>query len=295
MAILLDGKALADSIKARLMARSDALRERGVTPALAVVLVGENPASVIYVRNKKRDCEESGILSHTLELPAETAQKELLRQIDELNNRKDIHGILVQMPLPGHLDEKQVLLCIDPRKDVDAFHPENVGRIVQGNPRFAPCTPAGVMALLDAYGIDPQGRECVVVGRSDIVGKPMALLLLHRHGTVTIAHSRTPNLAEVCKRADILVCAAGKLGLITGDMVKPGAVVVDVAMNRKPDGKLAGDAVFSEIEPIASYITPVPGGVGPMTRAILMENTLKAAETQWEADRHFSAEKSSPR
>lgn len=280
MAILLDGKALAEGIKSRLKDRSEALQVRGVVPALAVVLVGENPASVIYVRNKKRDCDECGITGHTIEMPAETTQAELLKLIGDLNDRADIHGLLVQMPLPGHLDEKQVLLAIDPRKDVDAFHPENVGLIVQGNPRFAPCTPAGVMALLDAYGIDPKGKECVVVGRSDIVGKPQAMLLLHRHGTVTIAHSRTQNLEDVCRRADILVCAVGKLGLVTKDMVKPGAVVIDVAMNRKPDGKLAGDVVFDEVEPIASYITPVPGGVGPMTRAILMENTIKAAERQ---------------
>ena len=279
MATLLDGKRVSQEIKARLAQRTAQLRSKGVHPTLAVVLVGDNPASVIYVRSKQRDCEECGIQGLTFELPAETAQDELLERIASLNARADIHGILVQMPLPGHLDEKQILLSIDPRKDVDAFHPENVGLIVQGRPRFAPCTPAGVMALLDEYGIDPKGKECVVVGRSDIVGKPQAMLLLHRHGTVTIAHSRTANLAEVCRRADILVCAAGcRVNFITKDMVKPGAVVVDVAMNRKPDGKLAGDVDFDGVEPIASYITPVPGGVGPMTRAILMENTVKAAE-----------------
>ncbi|MDR1735349.1 MAG: bifunctional methylenetetrahydrofolate dehydrogenase/methenyltetrahydrofolate cyclohydrolase FolD [Oscillospiraceae bacterium] len=278
MAVILDGKALAAEIKANLSGRAQTLREKGVTPCLAVVLVGNDSASVIYVRNKKKDCEESGIKSLAFELPEETSQSGLISLINDLNARADVHGILVQMPLPGHINEKEILLAVDPRKDVDAFHPENVGLITQGQPRFAPCTPAGVMALLDKYAIDPKGKECVVVGRSDIVGKPMALLLLHRHATVTIAHSRTPDLAAVCRRADILVSAVGRLGLITGDMVKPGAVVVDVAMNRKPDGKLAGDVVFAEAEPKASYITPVPGGVGPMTRAILMQNTITAAE-----------------
>ena len=279
MAVIMDGKALAKKLKGQLFERAQALRAKGITPGLAVVLVGEDPASAIYVRNKKNDCVECGIESFSYELNAETTQAELLKLIDELNARADVHGILVQMPLPKHFDEKEVLRAISPMKDVDAFHPENVGLIVQGQPRFAPCTPAGVMALLDEYHIDIKGKECVVVGRSDIVGKPQALLLLHRHGTVTIAHSRTRDLKETCLKADILVLAVGKLGLITGDMVKPGAVVIDVAMNRGADGKLAGDAIYAEVEPKASYITPVPGGVGPMTRAVLMQNTITSAES----------------
>ncbi len=278
MAVLMDGKALAAKLKTGYKQRADALAASGVRPGLAVILVGNNPASAVYVRNKKNDCIECGIESFEYVLPESTSQQELVKLINELNLRTDVHGILVQLPLPQHLDTQEIMKTIDPKKDVDAFHAENVGLIMQGTPRYLPCTPAGVMELLDEYGIDPKGKECVVIGRSDIVGKPQAMLLLHRHGTVTIAHSRTPNLAEVARRADILVCAVGKVGLVTKDMVKPGAVVIDVAMNKKPDGKLTGDVVFSEVEPIASYITPVPGGVGPMTRAVLMKNTLASAE-----------------
>ncbi|MDR0248040.1 MAG: bifunctional 5,10-methylenetetrahydrofolate dehydrogenase/5,10-methenyltetrahydrofolate cyclohydrolase [Oscillospiraceae bacterium] len=277
MATRLDGKALSEKLKKRCALESAALREAGTEPCLAVVLVGSDPASAVYVKNKKKDCEESGIRGESYEMPDTAEPKELFALIDKLNGRGDVHGILVQFPLPAQFDARAVLMAIDPKKDVDCFHPENVGLMTQGAPRFLPCTPAGVMALLDEYGIDPLGKECVVVGRSDIVGKPMAMLLLRRHATVTVAHSRTPDLARVCRRADILVSAAGKLGLITRDMVKQGAVVVDVAMNRTADGKLKGDALFDDIEPLCSYITPVPGGVGPMTRAILMQNTLTAA------------------
>lgn len=277
MAILMDGKALAARIKADIKARAGALRGKGVVPGLAVVIVGGDPASLRYVKHKKRDCAECGIESYEYALPEDTGMTGLLALIEKLNGDPKIHGILVQMPLPKGYDEQRVLYAISPSKDVDAFHPENVGLISIGSPRFLPCTPAGVMAMLDAYGIDPKGKECVVVGRSNIVGKPQAMLLLQRHGTVTVCHSRTENLAEVTSRADILVCAVGRIGLISGDMVKPGAAVVDVAMNVKPDGKLTGDVVFSEAEPIASYITPVPGGVGPMTRVMLLRNTITAA------------------
>lgn len=279
MAVLLDGKAVAAKVKADIKAQAGELRANGVVPGLAVVIVGSDPASLRYVKHKKRDCAECDIESYEYALPAETGMAELLALIDRLNADAKVHGILVQMPLPSGYDEQRVLYSIDPLKDVDAFHPENVGLISIGTPRFLPCTPAGVMELLDFYGIDPKGRECVVVGRSNIVGKPQSMLLLQRHGTVTVCHSRTPDLAAVTRRADILVCAVGKIGLITGDMVKDGAVVVDVAMNVKPDGKLTGDVVFSEVEPKASYITPVPGGVGPMTRVMLLRNTITAAES----------------
>ncbi len=275
MAILIDGKATAAKHKALIKEKVATMARK---PGLAVVLVGEDTASQIYVRNKHRDCEECGIVSFSHTLPADTTQQQLLALIAQLNADEAVDGILVQLPLPKHFDESEVLNAIDPKKDVDAFHPENVGLIMTGTPRFAPCTPAGVMLMLDEYNIDVKGKECVVVGRSNIVGKPQAMLLLHRHGTVTICHSRTPDLGAVTRRADILVAAVGKLGLITADMVKPGAVVIDVAMNKKEDGKLAGDDLFDEVEPVASAITPVPGGVGPMTRVMLLYNTLKAAE-----------------
>lgn len=277
-ATILDGKLTAKKERQKISAEVQDLRARGIVPGLAVVLVGDNSASQVYVRNKKRDCAECGIESFSYDLPAETTQGELMELIQKLNGDPQVHGILVQLPLPGHLDEKAVLRAIDPKKDVDAFHPENVGRIMIGDYDFLPCTPAGVMALLDEYRIPIQGKECVVVGRSNIVGKPMAMLLLHRHGTVTICHSRTKDLGEVTRRADILVAAVGKAGLITGDMVKPGAVVVDVAMNRGADGKLTGDVVFPEVSEKASFLTPVPGGVGPMTRVMLLHNTLTAAK-----------------
>jgi len=276
MAILLDGKALAEEVKEKVRAE---VEETGLNPGLAVVIVGDNPASRIYVNSKKKDCAACGIRSEEIALSAEAGEEKLLAVVEELNGRPDIHGILIQLPLPKGYSEQKVIQAIAPEKDVDAFHLINVGRIMVGNYAFLPCTPAGVMALLDHYGIDPKGKHCVVVGRSDIVGKPQAMMLLHRHGTVTICHSRTPDLGAITRQADILVAAVGKVHLITADMVKPGAVVVDVAMNRDENGKLCGDVDFIGVEPIAGYITPVPGGVGPMTRAMLLCNTLTAAKT----------------
>ncbi len=273
-AVVMDGKALAAEIKQALRKQCAALSR---PPRLAVVLVGDDPASAVYVRNKEQDCAQCGISCADHRLPADTSQQELLALVAELNRDKTVDGILVQLPLPAHLDAGQVLRAIDPEKDVDAFHSENVGRLHLGQPRYLPCTPAGIMALLKKYGIDPAGKHCVVVGRSNIVGKPMAALLLQADATVTVCHSRTPDLHEQCLRADILVSAAGRRGLITADMVKEGAVVVDVAMNRAPDGKLCGDVDYAAVAEIAGYITPVPGGVGPMTRAMLMENTYRAA------------------
>ena len=271
---LMDGKALAAQKKAAIRAEVERLAR---TPGLAVVLVGENPASQIYVRGKARDCEECGIRCMDFRLPAQTTESELLTLIAELNGRADVDGILVQLPLPEGIRERRVLEAIAPEKDVDAFHPENVGRLVQGQARYLPCTPAGVMELLRAAGVDPAGRRAVIVGRSNIVGKPMALLLLQADATVTVCHSRTPDPADECRRADILISAVGRRGLITADMIKPGAAVVDVAMNRDEDGKLCGDVDFAAACAVAAHITPVPGGVGPMTRAMLMENTLRAA------------------
>lgn len=270
---ILDGKALAAKIKTRLAEESKAMSSR---PGLAVILVGENPASRVYVTSKRKDCEECGFYSEEYTLPAQTQPEQLLELIGVLNDRADIDGILVQLPLPAQFDEKAVLLAIDPDKDVDGFHPMNVGRLMAGEPCFVPCTPAGVMALLEAGGVDPAGKHCVVLGRSNIVGKPQAMLMLQKDATVTICHSKTPDLAEQCRRADILVCAVGKTGLITPDMVKEGAVIVDVAMNRDENGKLCGDCCRETYEKASCY-TPVPGGVGPMTRAVLMENTLRAA------------------
>lgn len=275
-ATIIDGKALAAKKKAQVAEQTAKLRSR---PGLAVILVGDDPASRVYVTSKRRDCEECGFYSEEFALPAATGQKALLELVDTLNERPEIDGILCQLPLPkGYdYDEQEVLLHIDPSKDVDAFHPANVGKIMIGDYNFLPCTPAGVMEMLEEYHIDPAGKHCVVVGRSNIVGKPQAMLLLHKHGTVTICHSRTPDLASVTRQADILVAAVGRVNLITADMVKPGAVVIDVAMNRNTEGKLCGDVDFAPVAEIASYITPVPGGVGPMTRAMLMENTLTAA------------------
>ncbi len=279
MATIIDGRAVAASVRARLAEETRAFQEKnGNLPGLAVVLVGDDPASAVYVRNKHRACEEIGMLSRVYELPASTTEEELLSLLDVLNHDSAIHGILVQLPLPKHISEEKVILAIDPRKDVDAFHPGNVGRVLTGNYDFVPCTPAGVMELLRYYNIDPAGRECVVVGRSNIVGKPQALLLLEKNGTVTVCHSRSRDLAEITRRADILVVAVGRAGLIRGDMVKPGAVVIDVGMNRDENGKLCGDVDFASVEPKASYITPVPGGVGPMTIAMLMQNALTAAK-----------------
>lgn len=279
-ATMISGKEISAKLRLSVKAQADALRAKGVVPGLAVVLVGDDPASAIYVRNKEKACEECGFYSEKYVLPAETSQDELLSLIAKLNADPRIHGILCQLPLPAHISEQAVILAIDPAKDVDAFHPVNVGRIMTGDFDFVPCTPAGVMAMLDECGIDPKGKHCVVVGRSNIVGKPMSMLLLHRHGTVTICHSRTKDLADVCRSADILVAAVGKAGFVTADMVKEGAVVIDVGINRTPEGKVVGDVCTAEVAEKASYLTPVPGGVGVMTITMLMQNTLKAAEKQ---------------
>ena len=279
MAKIIDGKAISATIREEIKAETETFAKTySFRPGLAVVIVGEDPASQVYVRNKRRACEEVGFYSEAYELPATTTQEELNALVDELNANDKIHGILCQLPLPKHLDENEVILRIDPKKDVDAFHPVNVGRIMIGDYSFLPCTPAGVMALLERSGIEISGKECVVVGRSNIVGKPQAMLLLHANGTVTVCHSRTKDLSEVCKRADILVAAIGKADFFKGDMIKDGAVVIDVGMNRRADGKLTGDVDFESVAPKASYITPVPGGVGPMTITMLMQNTLTAAK-----------------
>ena len=274
-ATIIDGKALAAKTKESVRAEAAALPRK---PGLAVILVGDDPASRVYVTSKRRDCEECGFYSEEYALPAETTQRELLSLVGELNGREDIDGILVQLPLPRGLNEKEVLLAIDPAKDVDCFHPFNVGQLMIGEPVFRPCTPGGVMEMLREYGIDPAGKRCVVLGRSNIVGKPMGMLLLHANGTVVTCHSKTPDMAKIASEADILVSAVGKTGLVTADMVKEGAVVIDVAMNRDGAGKLCGDVRYEEAAAKASYITPVPGGVGPMTRAMLMKNTLTAAK-----------------
>lgn len=280
MAKLINGKEVSLAVQERIRKETEALKEKGITPGLAVVIVGDDPASRTYVNNKKKACERVGFHSEEYALPAITTQEELLALVKELNQRPEINGILVQSPLPKGLDEKMIVENIDPNKDVDAFHAVNVGKIMIGDFSFLPCTPAGVIELLDYEGIDIAGKECVVLGRSNIVGKPMAMLLLHRNGTVTICHSRTKNLQEVCSRADILVAAVGKPGFVTGDMVKEGAVVIDVGINRNAEGKLCGDVDFDSVAPKAAYLTPVPGGVGPMTIAMLMQNTLTAAKEQ---------------
>ena len=277
MAIILDGKATAAAVRAEVAQQVCALREQGIVPGLAVILVGDDPASRIYVNNKKRACAEAGIRSEEFCLPADTTQERLLELVEQLNARSDIHGILCQLPLPKHLRADAVIAAIDPAKDVDAFHAVNVGQIMLGSPRFVPCTPAGVMELLRRYQIPVEGKQCVVIGRSNIVGKPMAMLLLHANGTVTVCHSRTEGLADICRRADILVAAVGKPHFVTADMVKPGAVVIDVGMDRDENGKLCGDVDTDAVMPIASAITPVPGGVGPMTIAMLLRNTITAA------------------
>ena len=274
-ATVLDGKALSEKRKAQVLAEANTLPRK---PGLAVIIVGDNPASRVYVNSKRKDCEDCGFHSVERALPEETSQAELIALIESLNKDETIDGILVQLPLPDSIDEKAVLLAIAPEKDVDGFHPMSMGALMIGKDGFLPCTPAGIMEILAEYDIPIKGKECVVVGRSNIVGKPMAMLLLREHGTVTICHSRTKDLKEVCRRADILVAAVGKEGLVTADMIKPGAVVIDVAMNRNAQGKLCGDVVFDEAAEVASFITPVPGGVGPMTRAVLMENTLIAAK-----------------
>ena len=282
MAKILDGKMLSAKIKEDIRKETEELKAKGINPGLAVIIVGDDPASRVYVNNKKKACEACGFYSEEHALPAETTEEELLKLIDELNNRKDINGILVQLPLPKGIDSEKVLLAIRPEKDVDAFHPVNVGKIMIGNFDFLPCTPAGVMELIHLTDIDVAGKECVVIGRSNIVGKPQAMLLLHENATVTICHSRTKDLKEVTKRADIIVAAVGKAKFVTRDMVKEGAIVIDVGMNRDENGKLCGDVDYESVEPVASAITPVPGGVGPMTIAMLMKNTIKAAIIQQE-------------
>ena len=277
MAKLLMGKEVSARIKAELKTEVENLKKEGINPGLAVIIVGEDPASQVYVRNKERACEECGIYSEKYALTAETTQEELLKLIDELNNKSSISGILVQLPVPKHIDEKTIINAIAPNKDVDAFHPVNVGKIMVGNYDFVPCTPAGVMELIKESGIDVSGKECVIVGRSNIVGKPQAMLLLHQNGTVTICHSKTKNLAEKTKNADILVAAVGIPNFIKGDIIKEGAVVIDVGINRLENKKLCGDVEFESAEKVAGAITPVPGGVGPMTIAMLMKNTVKAA------------------
>ena len=278
---IIDGKKVSANVKERVRLECERLvKEHGVTPGLAVVIVGDDPASRVYVNNKKKACELVGFKSEEYALPAETTLEELLSLVDTLNNKDDINGILVQLPLPKHLDDKSVIERISPKKDVDAFHAVNVGKIMLGEYDFLPCTPAGVMEMLHQYEIAVEGRECVVIGRSNIVGKPMGMLLLHENGTVTICHSRTKNLKEVCQRADILVAAVGRAKFVTADMVKDGAVVIDVGMNRDENGKLCGDVDFENVKDKCSYITPVPGGVGPMTIATLMKNTIKACKIQ---------------
>lgn len=275
MAIIMDGKALAKKVRLQVAEEAAALPRQ---PGLAVILVGNDPASAVYVRNKEKDCAQCGIRSFGYPLPEDTTQQALLELIARLNADPAVDGILVQLPLPRHIDSQAVLTAIAPDKDADAFHPENTGRMLTGEPPVWPCTPAGVMALLEEYHISPAGKRCVVLGRSNIVGKPMALLLLRENGTVTICHSATPDLMEETRRADILVSAVGKPGLITAEHIREGAVVIDVAINRSPEGKLCGDVVFDAVAEKAACITPVPGGVGPMTRAILMKNVLALAK-----------------
>ncbi len=280
MATIIDGKAISARVKGEVAEEAARLKEKGIVPGLAVILVGNDPASRVYVNNKKKACAEAGIYSEEIALPADTTQDELLALISSLNNRSDINGILCQLPLPSHINDKAVIAAISPLKDVDAFHPSNVGHIMVGNYAFLPCTPAGVMELLHSAGVSVAGKSCVVIGRSNIVGKPMAMLLLHENGTVTICHSKTANLKQVCSGADILVAAVGKAKFVTADMVKPGAAVIDVGMNRDENGKLCGDVDFAGVEPVAGWITPVPGGVGPMTIAMLLKNTISAAKLQ---------------
>lgn len=279
MSRLIDGKVISAAVKERVKNEVSQLNEKGIAVGLAVIIVGEDPASKIYVANKKKACEALGIISEEYALPESTTEKELLGLIDTLNAKKSINGILCQLPLPRHLDEKRIINAISPEKDVDAFHPVNVGRIMIGDYDFVPCTPAGIMEMLAYENIETEGKRCVVIGRSNIVGKPMAMLLLHKNGTVTICHSKTRNLKEICLGADILVAAVGKAKFVTADMVKEGAVVIDVGMNRE-NGKLCGDVDFEAVKDKASAITPVPGGVGPMTIAMLMQNTLTAAKRQ---------------
>lgn len=284
MATILDGKAVSAAVKQEVKTEVEALKQKGISVGLAVIIVGENPASRTYVNNKKKACAEAGIVSEEYPLPESTTQAELLDLIDTLNKKDSIHGILCQLPLPKHLDEKAVIAAINPEKDVDAFHAVNVGHIMIGDYSFLPCTPAGIMEMLKYYNIPVAGKECVVIGRSNIVGKPMAMLLLQQNGTVTVCHSKTVHLAAVTARADILVAAVGIPKFVTADMVKDGAVVIDVGMDRDENGKLCGDVDFDAVAPKASYITPVPGGVGPMTIATLLKNTVTAARQTCEQE-----------
>ena len=280
MATIIDGKAISLQIKDELKERAAALKASGIEIALAVIQVGDNPASCVYVRNKKKGCEYIGIGSLSFELPEKTTQEELLALIGELNERADVNGILVQLPLPAHIDEDTVIKAIDPKKDVDGFHPQSVGALCIGQPGFVSCTPAGIIQLLKRSGVEIAGKECVVLGRSNIVGKPMALLLLRENATVTIAHSKTKNLKEVTKRADILIVAVGRPKMVTKDYVKEGAVVIDVGINRDENNKMCGDVDFDDVAPVCSVITPVPGGVGPMTIAMLLNNCIESVNLQ---------------
>lgn len=280
MAKLISGTQVSANVREQVALDVEHMKQSGVVPGLAVVIVGDDPASRTYVNNKKKACAQVGIHSEEFALPANTTQEALLNLVEQLNARKDIHGILVQSPLPAGLDEEEITGKILPQKDVDAFHPSNVGHIMIGDYHFLPCTPAGVMELLESEHISVDGKNCVVIGRSNIVGKPMAMLLLHKNATVTICHSHTKNLKEICRNADVLVAAVGKANFVTADMVKPGAAVIDVGMNRNEQNKLCGDVAFAEVEPVAGYITPVPGGVGPMTIAMLLKNTITAAKIQ---------------
>jgi len=283
---LIDGKVVSQSVRDEVAELASKLKQdTGIVPGLAAVLVGDDAASEIYVRNKRKACEKVGIYSEEHKLPAETTEEQLLGLVNKLNEDTKIHGILVQLPLPGHINETKILRTVSPLKDVDGFHPYNVGLLVEGNPRFVSCTPGGIIKMLDFYNIDIKGKDVVVVGRSNIVGKPVSMLLLHRHGTVTICHSRTKDLKEVTGRADILVAAIGRANFITADMVKDGAVVIDVGINRKDDGKLTGDVDFDSVSEKASYITPVPGGVGPMTIAMLLYNTYLSAKSTAESNK----------
>ena len=281
MAEIISGKIVSADVREELKHEiADFTSKTGVTPGLAVIVVGDDPASAVYVRNKHKACLDVGIESFQIEYPADTTEEELLSRIDQLNEDSRVNGILVQLPLPKHISEEKVINRISPLKDVDAFHPANVGKIMIGNYTFLPCTPAGIIALLDYYNVEISGKRCVVIGRSNIVGKPMAMLLMERNGTVTVCHSRTKNAEEIYRTADIIVVAIGKAEFLRADMVKPGAVVIDVGINRMSDGKLAGDVAFDEVSKVASMITPVPGGVGPMTITMLLKNTLSAAKLQ---------------
>lgn len=280
MSTVINGRELADQMQAEIQKDVEKMTQQGIQPGLVVLLVGENPASQTYVRNKERAAAKIGILSKVEKLPETISEEELLAEIDKYNQDSRFHGILVQIPLPKHIDEEKILLAIDPKKDVDGFHPMNLGRLFVGKPEMIPCTPYGIMKMFEAYDIDLTGKRAVVIGRSNIVGKPMAQLLLMKNATVTIAHSKTEHLAEVAKEADILVVAIGRGHFVTKEFVKPGAVVIDVGMNRNQEGKLIGDVAFDEVSEIASYITPVPKGVGPMTITMLMYQTVEAAKKQ---------------